>query len=523
MALAERKRVAVNSTVPPADVHYVREGTRSNSPTTNEYDSPLCDADMPTGWVEGDIPKAIDANIAHQTRSGAFVHGQVQPASLPLRDSAHVPVSSHRGHGWRAGVAGSGGGSSAGRAVGGSGLGFGCRHQKSRSQAAPSGRSKEEEEEEEDRLVASIARLDTLLREERGDTDERDAPPQTTDSSNPIPIGKGCVRTELLKNGGENERKPARLMLRGISKSRVRGRSGKATNNCNLAELVPIVVPKPGLNHVVPVKAVVSSIPAIDTARDGTDNMKSIGPGMFPPLFSQVPTAPGARRDRGRYILADAGEVDENSVQEAATHIAHYGVVSPLPYQCAVRDGQRRPAKRDSVYTEVVHEHRSCENSRGGFTSASCVAGSSDRYGKGALASRRCTVRRQMEWLQQTPRSPGRHPGARYGDDPERLHHIGDVSEFHDDRVAAFDSRSVRDWRAGRGVLAGKSRPDEHQNALHHDRGGSSGWDRCDLSDVLSNLARKRANSEEVSHYVRQVQIMLEEPSRDVHCLCKYI
>lgn len=481
IALAERKRVVNTPTVTPADPRNLREGARSSSPTICEYDSPLYSTDMPTGGLKGNLSRAVEAKTAHDTRCGAFVDGQNKPVRGVHGDSAHSPVSSYRGHGSRAGVAGTGGGSSAGRAVDGGRPGVACRRLKSQSQAAPNGRSTEEEEEE-NRLVASIARLDTLLREENGDADELNASQNNLGCSNPVPRGTGDVRRESRKARGEMERKPRRVPVGGISKLRVRGGSSKETKNCSSVEPVPSAVPKPGVNHGMPVKRVVPSTSAIGMASDGADATTSIGPGMFPPLFCQVQTGPADRGERGRYIVADASAGGENGLsREAATHVTHSRVASPLPYRCSTREGQRQVEQRDDGYIEVVHEHQYCENAGRDFTPACGGADINNRYGNGAIDPPRYTVRRENYCLQQSPRSQARHRDARYGDGPEGLHgDIGGARGYDVDRVAAIGSRDVWERQAGRRDLTRKLQPDEQPIALGHERGGSTGWDRCD-------------------------------------------
>lgn len=513
ITLAGSKRVVTTPTVSRADPRHVREGARSSSPTVHEYDNPICDTNMPTGGLKGNIPRAIGANTARDTRYGVIADGQDKPIRGVHGDSVHSPVSSHCGHGSRAGLAGSGGGSSAGRAVGGGGPGVACRRLKAHSQVAPNGRSTDKEEE--DRLVASIARLDTLLREENGDADDLNASQNKLGCSNLVSRG----RTGSLKARGEMERKPTRVPVGGISKSRVRGGSGKETKNCSSTKPVPTAVQKTGVNHGLPVKRVVSSIPAIGGARDVADATTSISPGMFPSLFCQVQTGSADRGERGRYILADASAAGENGLmREEAAHTAHGRVASPMPYRFTAREGQWQTGRRDDGFVEVVNEHQYCENNRRDFTPACWGTHNNDRYGNSAIDPPRYTVHGEKDWPQQPPSSQGRHRDARSGDDPEGLHgDIGGARGYPGDRVAAIGSRGV------------------HPTALGLERGGSTGWDRCDAcycafqpsaetrsSGYASRCAREAVAKEKIlSHAFSEtfrscVQIYLAHPSPPV-------
>lgn len=146
--------------------------------------------------------------------------------------------------------------------------------------------------DEEKRLMASIARLDTLLQKERSSTG-----PSSTGA------GEGCSGAEKNERlggssqvGTERDRKPPRKG--GIAKSRVRKGGGNGTKTCGSAYLDGAT---PAETSVVASTAVASSS-AVATAAGASAAPTT--PVLFPPVYRGLPL-PENRLDGGRYRQLD--------------------------------------------------------------------------------------------------------------------------------------------------------------------------------------------------------------------------
>eukprot|EP00903_Cladosiphon_okamuranus_P021889 g20123.t1 len=461
-ALARRNIMAASPAMLPADHRHVRASTL-------EHNSPGCDADALPGAREGSTPRAVDARTNHvrarfdsrvDSRADAPRGPHVRPAlSLP------APVNG-QGRGGQ-------GIDSAGRAarvgVGGCERGVARRRQKPERQAGSDRQSTAVGEEEEERLMASIARLDTLLRKEEGGDTGAKASRKASES----PGGGMGLRTDQQKRGREAERKPvARAPAGGIAISRVRKGGGKETKACRSLGMASTMGAKVGQNHGISEPAV----SGVANEHAATGAVPS-GAGMFPPLFSRVPPCPAERRDWGRYAPPEGdGMLTNSPPTEAATSRV------PASHVPGARHGngheQRWTGRRDDVPGEAmpVQNHRSHnENSREAVMTRR--AGGSSSRGGGLARENEAT--RQEEWAQRTPCSPGLHRDARHGDSYEGWNgYNGRGQEYYGQRVSSADPRDVWDIRAERRGWAGES-PPEDQSAYGQCRGvASREWDR---------------------------------------------
>ena len=479
MAIA-RRRSAAASTAPvlPADPCHVR------APGCIVRDRPAVDPETPTGGRNRNLsfPRAIAANSTHEAacRGAAPVaDGQgIRPAGVLRNCPAQSPVSPCRDRVPRAGLgrttATTGGRSGSGGSGGGGGGGSRRRQLPGRRETGPGGGSPENGEEE--RLLASIARLDTLLREESGDAGgPRHASNEKPASSGRLPSGgEGGARTGLFKGCGEAERKPAARApagVGGIAKSRVRRGGGKEARACGLAGRAPTKV-RPGLGEDSSERVELGNNP--DGNADGA--APAGGPGMFPPLSSHVPAAfaggEGRGRERGRYAPYDAEEED--------------GEAGPSPQvPCHPPGGSRYPEARVAYRHPVVGSDQRWGRPGERAPAMNVTSAQYRPRGEGQPAAA------STPWAPRYPCSPGRrHRDARGGDDTGGWYE----DHHHGYRVAAasVDRRDVREARERNGDWAGERRPD-YQATHGHDRGsgGCRAWDGCVLcaSSFVSQIA----------------------------------
>ena len=436
----------------PADPRHVRALTLEHS-SGSGYD-----ADVRTGAPEGGAPRAIDSRTNHgRARDGSSVDARDKGARVVHGCSALPPAVSQNSQG-----DGGQGIRSVERTAGDSGGGERCvvpRRQKPERPAIRNHRSGVEEEEE--RLMASIARLDTLLREESGRAVAK-ASSRVSDS----PRSGPGVRTDPLKSGREMERKPAvREPVGGIAKSRVRKGPGKETKTCGSSGVAPTMVPKVGSSHGV-------SAPAVSGVAD--EHAVSAAPSsrsMFPPLFSRVPPCPSERRERGRYAPPGADKVRASSpVAERVTPRMPASHIPGTSHHDTGREQRwtgRRDDRRGSGEAMPLQYHRPHhDNGRGGGDIARNIGG----------------IRRQEEWVQRTAPSPRqRNRDARYGDSSGGWHgYSGGGHDYYSERAAATDPRDAWDVREERRGWAGEPHSDDQQTHDGRCRGGAPReWDRC--------------------------------------------
>lgn len=315
--------------------------------------------------------------------------------------------------------------------------------------------------------MASIARLDTLLREEGGG--DAGGPHARREKTGPPPdhrvpggggTGGGGARTESVKSRGGAERKPTTRAppAGGIAKSRVRkGGGGKGAKACGSTGREPSRLPGPGLAYG-------SSSARAETGNAGGNagGKAPTRPGSFPPLFSHLPAfAGGEGRDRGRYVGAE--EVGEAGPPPGAPHHHHHPRGSRFPDtrpQPPVACTSRCPAGSDQRWPTPGAE----DFSAWAMPAQYRPRGGDD--GRPAPASK--------PWAPRYPCSPGRHRDTRGGDGSEwdDGHRFREVTV---DRRDAWESRGRREGWAG-----GEPRPD-YRAAHGHDRGGGGcrEWDRC--------------------------------------------
>lgn len=317
--------------------------------------------------------------------------------------------------------------------------------------------------------MASIARLDTLLREESGDDAVAKASSKIPDS----PRGRADVRADPLKSGRGMERKPVREPVGAIAKSRVRKGGGKETKTCGSLAVAPTTVPKVGPSHG-------ASAPAVNgVANEHAASAVPSGPGLFPPLFSRVPPCLGERRERGRYAPPDADEMRANSpiVETVASRMPASHVPGTRHHDTGRE--QRWMRRRDgdgSGEAMPVQYHRPHDNSRQAVLPRRVVDSS---VGGSDIPRDIGTSRRQVESVQRTPYSPGRrHRDTRYGDSSGGWHgYSGGGHEYYGERIAAADPRDAWDVRAGGGDWTGEPHPDDQR--AYGRCSATREWDRC--------------------------------------------
>ncbi|CAM9984399.1 unnamed protein product, partial [Hapterophycus canaliculatus] len=159
-ALAERRSVATatTTTLLPADPRHVRACAGSGAPTTHQHGGPNC-AEKSTRCRTGEFVTGMETDAIREAACvGSIPDRRNKTPHLLVGTSEDSPACFGHSHGSYSGEQ-----SSVGRAIADGSAA--CIRQKSETQAAPQGRSPVGEEE---RLIASIARLDTLLREENG-------------------------------------------------------------------------------------------------------------------------------------------------------------------------------------------------------------------------------------------------------------------------------------------------------------------------------------------------------------------
>ncbi|CAB1097105.1 unnamed protein product [Ectocarpus sp. CCAP 1310/34] len=460
MELARRKCLAANaSTMLPADPRHVRAGATSATSTVYQQNSTLYDADKSIGGCQGKVPSAIEANFTHDITRPEAIDGRHQdkPPCLAPGSKVNSPVSSRR---CDVGVGGDDGGLH--------------RRQKAKRQIAKS----TTQEEEEERLTASIARLDTLLREGDGEASRRA-------SNAPMPGGSGGVTRS--KSRGRVERSPARAPVGGIAKTRVRTGATKGITS----SAGPLVNVEPQAGSV----SVAAAVPVHETAVADAGAAIMASPGLFPQIFDRVPAHTGGGREMGRYEPPDAvqqapyGSSRGGAYREPASHCPVSRAASPLSYRYCADDEQRRPKRTDGGPIDAAPGHYRQEGRRSAGAVSRWVGDGNDRYHYDARAPPRYPAQREERWVPQTPCSPTRYRGVDSSDDNHRGWHDhcrGRSYYRRDDLRAAIDPRDAP------GVVdharwIGESRPE----ACGDDRSGKTDWIRRDGGTTFQHEDRK--------------------------------
>ncbi|CAM9260937.1 unnamed protein product [Ectocarpus sp. 4 AP-2014] len=468
MELARRKCSAANvSTMLPADPRHARAGATSATSTVYQQNGTLYDADTSMGGCQGKVPSAIEANFPHEITRPEAIDGRHQhkPPCFAPGSKVNSPVSSRRWDWLRVGVGGDDGGLH--------------RRQKAKRQIAKSAT----QEEEEERLTASIARLDTLLREGDDEASRRA-------SNAPMPGGSGGVTPS--KSRGWVERRPARAPVGGIAKTRVR--RGATKEITSSAGPLINVEPKAGLVSV----AAALPVHAIAVADAGAAIMAS--PGLFPPIFGRVPAHMGGGREMGRYEPPDAVQQAPHAssrgvtYREPASHCPVSRAASPLSYRCCADDEQRRAKRTDGGPVDAAPGHYRQEGRRPAGAASRWVGDGNDRYQYDTRAPPRYPDQREERWVPQTPYSPARYRGVDNSDDNHRGwhdHSRGGSYYRRDDLRAAIDPRDAP------GVVdharwIGESRPEE----CGDDRSCETNWIRYDACRSIPKVARQNHHPE---------------------------
>ncbi|CAM9267325.1 unnamed protein product [Ectocarpus sp. 12 AP-2014] len=421
MELARRKCAAANtSTMLPADPRHVRADATSATSTAFQQDSTPYDADTSIGGCQAKVPSAIEANFTHDTTRPEAIdcHHKDKPPCLAPGSKVNSPVTSRRCDGLRVGVRGDDGGVR--------------RRQKAKRQTA----KRATQEEEEEQLTASIARLDTLLRQGAGEASRRV-------SVAPSPGGSGGVTTSS-KSAGRVERRPARAPVGGIAKTRVR--RGATKEITSSAGPLVNVEPKAGLVSVA------AAVPVHATAVADAGAATVASPGLLPPIFGRVPAYAGGGREMGRYEPTDAVQQTPNgpsrgvAYREPASHCPVGRTASSLLYRCCADDEQRRAKRTDGRPEDAAPGHYRQEGRRPAGAASRWVGDGNDRYHYDARASPRYPDQREERWVPQTPCSPARYRGVDNSYDNHRGwhdHSRGGSYYRRDDLRAAIDPRDA--------------------------------------------------------------------------------
>lgn len=448
------------TTMLPADPRHVRVTAGCGAATTHQHDSPHFGADTRTGCGKGRpaVATALEADTI-QPR-GSIPDRRNNTPHLLLDSSAHSPAFSRRSHGLCSGMQGS-----AERVMGDGSAA--CTTQKLETQGAPKDGSPEREEE---RLMASIARLDTLLREENG---EPRAPARI---ANPV----------NRNNGGEVECRTARVQMGGVAKSRVRRGSGRETKTCRSRGSVPALTPKIALTSPVPVPA------ALPLRTDAV--VTPISPGMFPPLYNRTPACPGGQPARGRSLhpgangMEHSGRSQEVSNQIPPSRAPVSRAAFPLSHRISPGEERRMVDRRDGGSADVSHDtYQQRQTGQMACDSIRWVGHNNDRSSYGydsACAPPRYFVPREGEMTQQRTRTPARYWDPEHDDyrGEGRYDYSGgggDVRRFCSDaRYADTHQRDDWDLRRERGDWTREPPPDQYPPARGRDIGGGTEWVR---------------------------------------------
>lgn len=470
----------------------------------------------------GRVPRAVGANVIRSVSTGKV-------PSFPCESSGHSPMHHRHRHGLgavlgsgarsgegspsgsgsgslsRPGPGGSVGGSSVGR--GGSGTGVVRRHDLG-ERAVPMGGSTATAAREEDRLMASIARLDALLREDRGqDAGAPRASRRVLPSPNPSAGGEDVVqrKRKTSKRDGEREIKPQRAGR--IGKSRVRGGGGKETKTFGSAGPPP-TAPSGGFD----------SIPSAVASTTATPSIPPNAPVVFPLLRSRRAPFSDDGRERGRSGVLDAHgegggaeafhgdgekarenarlreEVPALSSAPSGVSVARLAVPANSPPPEFYYDYERHVGSRD--HSAIRDYYRPREADRPALAPALRIP-KNDRYGgDGRYAAPRYPLEREADgWMDPAPPTPLQYRDV--GRDEHRgelMRYYGDGGDEFDEqgrwygsgyhrhrRVAAVERRDL--WE--RQVDCGDWAEEAEQPRAVRERAGPTNWDRCDMLHTM--------------------------------------
>lgn len=508
------------------------------------YDSPIHDDNLPMGCNMEIIPHAVAVNSYCATAALKAV-GEPQDKFHRLATGGLAPPPGLHRHDCDSDCVVSGGngsGSSAGKSDGDSVAGR--RHDSGKRSVAQeetgSGRAPATVEREEQQLMASIARLDALLKDDRAPANKS----HPSSRKNKTPASTSSARTgdvahRETSRSDARERKPARSG--GITQTRVRRGSGKETQMCGSARAAPAV---PAGSRSSATSAVESAAvpPTTVTPVAGTSAAISY-PVVFPPLARRERVCSDETRERGHYLpgVNSNGDLNMNSDnakgdlrgssrehdRQREPLRAYDGPVSPLGVQNTdegrgwrIRD--HRPEvhdcyrPRDVVRPSFAPARRAAENVQYGsgarvesnqYCNGARVENDeygdgahiendqygngarvqNDRYGKSASAPRHPN-RRDEGWTETVPCEPARYRGAIYRDDRAELTDEYPYYDYCDPRGRGDRARSchrriasspqnVREARVeGRGWEE-EPREDDHFTT-DRDRDGRTDYDR---------------------------------------------
>ncbi|CAM9105168.1 unnamed protein product [Scytosiphon promiscuus] len=384
-AVAERRAVATTTetTMLPADPRHVRAGAGSGACFTPQHG-----AVTPTSTEAGTIREAACF--------GSFPYRGNKAPHLLLDSLVESPAFCRQDHSGRQ--------SSAGRTKGDDSIAF--VGQELGTRAEPRGGSPDGEEE---RLMASIARLDTLLREDNG---KPHAP-------------TAAVNSVSRKDSGGMECKAARMQAGGVAKARVR-RGGRETKAYGSAGSVPVVAPKTPLTQSVPVPTATSlATNAVVPAQ--------ISPGMFPPLFGRTPAGPGVQPPRARCLRP--GEHEKNQTgpphkmlhETPASHVPVEMAASPLSNRMRVGEERRRVERSDGGFTDAPYDNfQQRQAGQLAWETNRSIGYTNDRndYDYRASVQPRYFVRREGEMFPPGTRTSARYWDPAHGDDRPEGHYV---------------------------------------------------------------------------------------------------
>ena len=368
------------------------------------YNRPIHDGNLPMGCNMESIPRAVGANSTCATAAlNAVGEPQDKFHSFSLGGPAPSPGLRRDDCDSGRSVSGNGNGNSAGRSRSD---GVAGRRNDSIKRSvtqeetgllwAPATAQREEQQ-----LMASIARLDALLKDDRAPASKSfpSHRKKKTSASDSTARTEDVAQTEISQSG-PRERKPARAG--GIAKTRVRKGSGKEAQICGSARVAPVVpASRSSANSAIESAAVPSA-----TATAGTDSFTAITDVVvFPPLATRERMCSDETPERGRHLRGLNGTGDVNSAnakgdlrgnrreddRQREPLWAYDGPVSPLKVQstdegrgCGRRDHHPEVRDcyqpRDAVRPSFAPARRAAESAQYGHGARV----ESDQYGKGA-------------------------------------------------------------------------------------------------------------------------------------------
>lgn len=504
------------------------------------YNSPIHDGNLPMGCNIESIPRAVGANCPCVITTLNAV-GEPQGRFHYLSPGGPASSSGVHRHDCDSGrsVSGDGSGSLAGRSGsdGVAGRRYDSRISTVTQEETGLARAQATAEREEQQLMASIARLDALLKDDRVPASKSFPSCRKSKSaaSNSTARTEDVAQTEVSQSG-PRERKPARSG--GVAQTRVRKGSGKETQTCGSARVAPAM--PAGRSSAT--SAIESAAVPPTTATAVTDTFTAITDiVVFPPLAKRERMRSDEAPERGRYRrgLNSNGDINsENAKGDLRGNCrkgdrqreplrAYDGPVSPLRIQTTdegrgwgrrghhaeVRDCYR---PRDVVRSSFAPARRAFENAQYGnsarvesdqygegarLESDECADGAridngeygnsarvqNDQYGNGARAPRH-PKRWDEGWTETVPCAPARYQDAICRDEREELMDEYPYYEDYDPRGRGGRTRSyhrriaatpqnVRESRVEGRSWEGDPRGDDYCTP-GRDRNGRTEYDR---------------------------------------------